>query len=177
MGSPSLPCPLALCCDILCCDMLCCAVPCCAVLCHAVLCCAESLCCVQAAGLQVVVDQEAIDRAVPLLPGTRMTLPLMLHSPQVCCTHTASLATAVVTGFASPAGLCSLLPASRQPVLTPKEYSGAHDLLLTACMIPTPPHHLPFKCNLISCQPDCHWQLALYIVHAQSMGQGSVILQ
>ena len=37
------------------------------------------------AGLQVVVDQEAVDRAVPLLPGTRMTLPLMLHSPQVCC--------------------------------------------------------------------------------------------
>ena len=56
----------------------------------AVLCCAESLCRVQVAGLQVVVDQEAIDRAMPLLPATRMTLPLMLHTPQVCCTHTVS---------------------------------------------------------------------------------------
>ena len=51
--------------------------------CCAVLRCAESLFCVQVAGLQVVVDQGAIDRAVPLLPGTRMTLPLMLHCPQV----------------------------------------------------------------------------------------------
>ena len=62
----------------------CCAVLCCAVLCCPVLCCAKSLFCVQVAGLQVVVDQGAIDRAVPLLPGTRMTLPLMLHCPQVC---------------------------------------------------------------------------------------------
>ena len=81
--------------------MLCCAVLCCAVLCCAVLCCAESLC-VQVSGLQVVVDQEAIDRAVPLLPGTRMTLPLMLHSPQVRCTYTVSLATQLVTGLVPP---------------------------------------------------------------------------
>ncbi|KAL0049175.1 hypothetical protein WJX82_008170 [Trebouxia sp. C0006] len=36
----------------------------------------------QIAGLQIVVDQEAVTRALPLVPGTRMTLPLMLHSPQ-----------------------------------------------------------------------------------------------
>ncbi|DBA86334.1 TPA: hypothetical protein ACH3X2_005568 [Trebouxia sp. C0005] len=36
----------------------------------------------QIAGLQIVVDQEAVTRALPLVPGTRMTLPLMLHTPQ-----------------------------------------------------------------------------------------------
>jgi len=37
-----------------------------------------------------VVDQEAVTRALPLVPGTRMTLPLMLHSPQVAPTCTAA---------------------------------------------------------------------------------------
>ncbi len=45
---------------------------------------------VQIAGLQIVVDQEAVTRALPLVPGTRMTLPLMLHSPQVAPTCTAA---------------------------------------------------------------------------------------
>ena len=47
---------------------------------------------VQIAGLQIVVDQEAVTRALPLVPGTRMTLPLMLHSPQVAPTCTAASA-------------------------------------------------------------------------------------
>lgn len=37
----------------------------------------------QVAGLQIVVDQEAIAKAMPLRPGTRMALPLLLHAPQV----------------------------------------------------------------------------------------------
>ncbi len=48
--------------------------------------------CVQIAGLQIVVDQEAVTRALPLVPGTRMTLPLMLHAPQVAPTCTAASA-------------------------------------------------------------------------------------
>ena len=64
------------------------------------------------AGLQVVVNQEAIDRAMPLLPATRMTLPLMLHTPQVCCILTVSMVTMVVIGFAAVAyWLCSWSPA------------------------------------------------------------------
>lgn len=38
---------------------------------------------VQIAGLQIVVDEEAVTKALPLVPGTRMALPLMLHTPQV----------------------------------------------------------------------------------------------
>ena len=37
----------------------------------------------QVAGLQITVDQEAIAKALPLRPGTRMALPLLLHAPQV----------------------------------------------------------------------------------------------
>jgi len=39
-----------------------------------------------------VVDQEAVTRALPLVPGTRMTLPLMLHCPQVTPTCIAASA-------------------------------------------------------------------------------------
>ena len=38
---------------------------------------------VQVSGLQIVVDQAAIAKALPLAPGTRMALPLLIHAPQV----------------------------------------------------------------------------------------------
>lgn len=37
----------------------------------------------QVSGLQIVVDQAAIAKALPLAPGTRMALPLLIHAPQV----------------------------------------------------------------------------------------------
>ena len=58
--------------------------------------------CVQIAGLQIVVDQEAVTRALPLVPGTRMTLPLMLHCPQVtptCIAASAHLVQLYQTAF------------------------------------------------------------------------------
>ncbi len=54
---------------------------------------------VQIAGLQIVVDQEAVTRALPLVSGTRMTLPLMLHAPQVAPTCTAHLVQLYQTAF------------------------------------------------------------------------------
>lgn len=41
----------------------------------------------QVAGLQIVVDDKAIAQTLPLAPGSRMALPLLVHAPQVRQMH------------------------------------------------------------------------------------------
>ena len=52
----------------------------------------------QVAGLQIVVDDKAIAQALPLAPGSRMALPLLVHAPQVRSVHPLSLHHGCVIG-------------------------------------------------------------------------------
>ena len=127
----------------------------------------------QVAGLQVVVDQGAIDRAVPLLPGTRMTLPLMLHSPQVCCTHTATF----IPPWLSQASRGPFAFAYNfQPVYLLQTDSKPHDQLFPLCMILSSAHHSPPNCILKAPKKLSVTAGALHGA-CTSKGQGSAIVQ
>ena len=72
----------------------------------------------QIAGLQVVVDQEAMSHLLPLVPGTRLTLALLVHTPQV-------------NSSISMSGVCCRTDATKTP--TPPRKSSFHNHSLLCC--------------------------------------------